>query len=123
MSKEQKTLTVDAALSKGYTQFFHPRHGWQFLEKINDLTKEDFESEDLTLADIKPNYYLVNEESLKELIADQYAQEYEDQTGCDNTNEVYTNLKKIDVSEVVKKINEIFSNEPYFIDSKIKLVP
>lgn len=116
-------LTIKEALEQGYTKVGVETSGWQHLYEISDLTDVDFEDgQKYFLADKEAKYHLRNSKDLAEMIADRISDDYAEETGCDDVNDILEAIKSIDFSSVCQKINYIMSDYPYWYLTKIELV-
>ena len=125
MNKEE-TLTLKEALEQGYTHYCygHPSNGYQSLQDLSDITESDIKDHDIYLADketFSPDG--IDNESLKDMIADHISSQHYDDTG-DDTDTVYDAIKELDFSDVVKRIeNKLSELNHYRWITEIKLVP
>lgn len=117
-------LTIREALEQGYTKAGTDASGWQHLYDIEDLSSVDFEGKTkYFLADKEAQYHLRETKDLAEMIADRISDDYADETGCDDVNDILEQIKAIDFSSVNQKINYVMTQYPYWNLTKIELVP
>jgi hypothetical protein len=117
-------LTIAQALEQGYTKVGTDASGWQHLHDIEDLSSVDFESKTkYFLADKEAQYHLRETKDLAEMIADRISDDYADETGCDDVNDILEQIKALDFSSINQKINYVMTQHPYWHLTKIELVP
>lgn len=116
-------LTLKEAKEQGYTKVGTDASGWQHLYDIDDLSAIDFESNTkYFLADKETQYHLRNAKDLAEMVADRISDDFADETGCDDVNDILEAIKAIDFSSVCQKINYVMTEYPYWTLTKIELV-
>lgn len=116
-------LTVSQAIEQGYTSFFYASDGWQRVKYITS-DKINWKKSDIFLAEKDPRHPSVPDaEELAELIAEQMAVNYADETGADDTDPVYYAIKAIDFSDVVERIRTELIKIDYYTQANIKLIP
>lgn len=113
-------MTVDEALSEGYTHVGTNSTGWQALFPINDLTKIDLDDSDYYLASKTPSIFSFDKTQISELLADIISDNESNESGRD-TDEIYDSIKSIDFSEAEAKISEVLKKHPSFKITNIKL--
>lgn len=119
----KKQLTIKEALGEGYTKVGTDASGWQHLHDIEDLSSADFNGRTkYLLAQKDDQYHLRDHEDLAELIADRISDDYADETGCDDVNDIFEQIKAIDFSAVTDKINEVMNRFPYWGLTDIELI-
>ena len=124
VKKNIMKLTLKEALEQGYTKCGTDASGWQHLYELSDLSSADFEGNTkYFLADKEAQYHLRNTNDLSEMIADRISDDYADETGCDDVNDILEEIKKIDFSSVCRRINNVMTRHPYWMLTKIQLVP
>lgn len=117
-------LTIKEALEQGYTKVGTDASGWQSLYELSDLSPVDFEGNTkYFLADKEAQYHLRNAKDLAEMIADRISDDFADETGCDDVNGIFEELKAIDFSAICQKINYVMTSHPYWNLTKIELIP
>lgn len=117
-------LTLKEAIDQGYTKVGTDASGWQHLYDIEDLTAIDFEgNKKYFLAEKEAQYHLRETKDLAEMIADRISDDYADETGCDDVNDILEEIKAIDFSAVNQKINYVMTHYPSWRLTKIQLVP
>jgi len=116
-------LTIKEALEQGYTKAGTDASGWQHLHEIEDLSAVDFDGRTkYFLADKEAQYHLRESKGVAELVADRISDDYADETGCDDVNDILEQIKAIDFSAVTQKINYVMTSYPYWTLTKIELV-
>lgn len=119
----KKQLTIKEALAEGYTQVGTDAPGWQQLYDIEDLSPADFDCKTkYFLAQKETQYHLRESKDIAGLIADRISDDYGDETGCDDVNDILEQIKAIDFSTVTDKINEVMNNFPYWGLTDIELI-
>lgn len=117
-------LTIKEALEQGYTKVGTDASGWQHLYELSDLSAVDFEGNTkYFLADKEAQYHLRNTKDLAEMIADRISDDFADETGCDDVDAIFQELKAIDFSAICQKINYVMTSHPYWTITKIQLIP
>lgn len=117
-------LTLKEAIEQGYTKVGTNASGWQHLHDIEDFTNWDFDGRTkYFLAEKEAQYHLRETKDLAEMIADRISDDYADETGCDDVNDILDRIKAIDFSAVNQKINYVMTNYPYWTLTTIELVP
>lgn len=119
------TMTLQDAIADGYTHVSlnSPDSGYQSLTNINDVTQEDIDTGTVYLAD-KESFCPsgVDNETLKDMIADHIAFNHSDNTG-DDTDAVYDAIMAMDFSDVVNRIDtELAKLNSYRWMTNIRLV-
>lgn len=108
MKPKEQTLTLQEAISQGYTHFCfgHPSDGYQTIDRLSEITQLDIDQGVLYLAD--KNTFApsgISHVELKEMIAEHIWINHQDNTG-DDTDTIYDAIKEIDFSDVVERIDK-----------------
>lgn len=125
MKTEVEKLTVAEALAQGYV---HCALGngerWQILSNISDLKPIDFEMQLYSwfIADKEAINPSIDEESIKDLVAEHIQCNWYDESG-DDTEEVYNKVMTIDFKEITNVINEKLQSYCRYELTKIQLIP
>ena len=56
------------------------------------------------------------------MIADRISDDFADETGCDDVDAIFQEIKAIDFSSICQKINYVMTSHPYWNITKIQLV-
>lgn len=116
-------LTLKEAKEQGYTKVGTDAGGWQSLYDIDDLSAVDFEGNTkYFLASKETQYHFRNTKDLAEMIADRISDDFADETGCDDVQGIFEELKAIDFSAICQKINYVMTSHPYWTLTKIQLI-
>jgi len=102
---ETKTLTKQQALEHGYELCGSHKNEWQHLTSVQDLCEDDFNGEQLFLAEKEGDSPTTNSEDIREMIADMMESNWGNDTG-DDTEEVYNTIMKLDFSVTADMINK-----------------
>lgn len=117
-------LTIKEALEQGYTKVGTDASGWQSLYELSELSSVDFEGNTkYFLADKEAQYHLRNSKDLAEMVADRISDDFADETGRDDVNDIFEAIKTIDFTSVCQKINYVMTSHPYWALTKIQLIP
>lgn len=112
-------MTKEQALKEGYEKFIY-ENGERF-QATNDLQTDEIDFSKIPVLVTKessnPSH---DEESIKDLIANELDGQYYDETG-DDTNIVYDKIMELDFSEITNMINEKLKGVHYYMNTKIKL--
>jgi hypothetical protein len=121
-----KELTVKEAIEQGYTHWGYDNGEYQSVQRLEDVTVEDFEPNewrggDPVLADKEPTYVQVETADLyTDLISN-----LRDSENCfgDDTDEIDDLVKgAVDWEGIAVKINDALKTRPYYPMTEIKLV-
>lgn len=118
-------LTVKEALAQGYTKCGFDQTDWQTVMEIEDMSAVDFETPILTKIVVfskESTHPDVSEERLKEIVADNVNDSWEDETG-DDTNKVYDTIMSVDFSSIHKLLNDALSSHQCWFATDIELIP
>ena len=112
-------MTKEQALQEGYEKFIY-ENGDRF-QATNDLHTDEIDFTKVPMLVTKesssPSH---DEESIKDLIANELDGQYYDETG-DDTNIVYDKIMEIDFSQITNIINEKLKGVHYYSNTGIKL--
>lgn len=112
-------MTKEQALKEGYEKFIYEK-GDRF-QLTNDLQTDQIDFSKMPVLVSKesssPSH---DEESIKDLIANELDGQYYDEIG-DDTNIVYDKIMELDFSDITNKINEKLKEVHYFTSTQIKL--
>lgn len=112
-------MTKEQALQEGYEKFIY-ENGDRF-QATNDLHTDEIDFTKIPMLVTKESSNPCHdEESIKDLIANELDGQYYDETG-DDTNIVYDKIMEIDFSEITNMINEKLKGVHYYSNTGIKL--
>jgi hypothetical protein len=113
-------ITIKEALQEGYTLCGKPNESWQCLLSIKDLNPIDIE-EGLFLANKKCIVETFSNERITEILADIVSDSVCSETGRDD-DDIYNSIKKLDFTNVEKKIQGVLDKFPTYKLTNIKLI-
>lgn len=119
-------MTVKEALEKGYTHYGYKGREYQSLSRIEDMTQEDWEGQEIIgsiiLADPEPYYHTMDVGTLMSFLKDNY---HDNEEIMDDTNDMDDAIDKDQplFEELVAKINEVYKKRDYFWMTDIELTP
>lgn len=122
-----KELTVKEAIEQGYTHWGYDNGEYQAVQRLEDITAEDFELKewrggDPVLADKEPVYVQVKTPDLyTDLI-----ENLRDSGACfgDDTDEIDDLVKNaVDWEDIATKINAALKTRPFYPMTQTKLIP
>lgn len=73
------------------------------------------------LTEKEPQHFSCDEESIKDIVADNLDGQYYDETGND-TNIVYDKIMELDFSDITNQINEKLKEVLHYKQSNVKLI-
>jgi len=116
-------LTIKEAFKRGYTKYGFSGLEWQNIHDISDLNlnvdAEDLK--DLVLFEKASTNFVMESENIAEIVSEAIADKENEESGRDN-NEVYEAIKKIDYTDITKKINIELKKHSYWKLTEIMLV-
>lgn len=125
MSKEVEKLTVAEALAQGYVHCaLNNGDRWTVLSNISDLKPIDFDMQiyPWLIADKEGISPSIDEESIKDLVAEHIQCNWYDESG-DDTEEVYNKVMTVDFKSITDAINEKLQPYLRYELTKIQLIP
>lgn len=114
-------LGLHQAMATGYTYWGYEGEKWQTINKLADLDYSCFEGKKMYLFDKEPSVVSINEEDLRDLIADHIEDNHSSETG-DDTMEVYETVKALNFDQTVAYINQALSKHRVYHLTKIRVV-
>lgn len=120
-----KQLTLQQAIEQGYTHFLYADEQYQVLQELESVKDYDYEK-DIELVNKEPELLdsYIDEEDLREWIAEQVSCQHSDETG-DDTDQVFDALEKLPLelfTPIIEAITEKMKSISYYKSSGIKLV-
>lgn len=125
MSNNQK-LTVEEALSQGYTRWLVAKGGFQSLCDLTHITDGDFDRYEIELVNKEPYSppCYIDTETIRENLAEHCELQHRDETG-DDTNQVYDAILELP-TELFQPIIDAISSKMhglnYYRGSGITLI-
>lgn len=123
MKTTVEKITIAEALKRGYVHYGYDNgEKFQLLHNINLLHADDFERGKICPAENEGECAKIDNEEIKELIANHVHDRWVDDTG-DDTESIYDLLMELDFEDVANRVNEkIESVRNYKILTHIEIV-
>jgi hypothetical protein len=116
-----ETLTLQQAISEGYTHFGYTGRDYQSVNPLEDITEDDFKDDNIVLFEKKPFYLGIDADNLRDIVTDTVIDNGEI---ADDTDEPYDLLRDgVNWEKFAEEINDAMRHRPYWRLTKIKLVP
>lgn len=120
-----KKLTIQQAIEQGYTSCgIKDYDSFQRLISLEHMDESNFENDrKYVLADKQAKYYTNTSLQLTELLTEQVATWYCEESGDDDGMEIERELAKIiDLTPISNAINEYFTKHPFYSLTDIEVV-
>lgn len=118
-------LTVAQALAEGYTHFVYGNDGFQRVKQI-EPEEIDWKRDDISIVE-KEGFHPtgIDEDNLKDMIIDHIWQQHYDDTNDDDDNVIEEAIRplNLDLSNVIKQIDEALTSITTYKSAGIKLIP
>lgn len=112
-------LTVKQALEQGYKTYLYPADGFQRGNVLGE-DEPDFKKQPM-LTEKEARHYSCNEESIKDILANQIDEWYAEETGDDDSI-IYDLIMELDLSDIAERIDEKLKESSYYRQSDVKLI-
>lgn len=116
-----KKLTIKQAIDQGYTRFGIAHQRFQRIQNLG-IDKPDF-NRWIVLFSKEPMDIQIEEDFIKDLLADALYDHVGDITGDDDPQYAYDGVMKIDCLSVVNQINKILEGHKYYTLTDTQLIP
>lgn len=124
MNKSAKTLALSAAISEGY-EFCVEAGGDRFqrITSLLDLLQEWPKDKSYVLVEKEPYTIGISPEEIAELVADHAYVNVGDETGDDDLDDLYNEVKALDYSVIAACVNDVMLKKKYYRGTNILVVP
>lgn len=118
----ENKLTVKEALEKGFEHWGYEGREFQSLNDLEDISPDDFKSQNNLLLFSKEYTTPTCEENIKDFLADHIQEQWWSET-TDDTNDVRDAIMDLDLSDIADRINKALESKKYYTLTDIELIP